>query len=367
MRGLNRTASAIVLIGRKSVLIPKPRDTVESLIPDCWNTGVIFRTLLVVNVVIFIACLTQANHYRAGVMRFVESAMLLELVSILSLFILGLIRHFYLKRAEKNSAHIVQRLLCAAIPAVIAGGIILLFSTVGGALKNAIHLSLPEGMLIAALFGGLLQHYFELRARAFSPALSEARLQALQARIRPHFLFNSLNAVLSLIRVEPLRAEEMLEDLSELFRMSMREANQWNTLGDEIRLCQQYLSIEKTRLGERLSVEWDMSNMSEADIQRAKIPPLLLQPLLENAVHYGVEPSSKISPIAVRIQRVVDRVDVVVRNPIAMPAPPSGNQMALGNIRERLALMYDLEANLTYRAEDGVFEVHLRFPLERGA
>ena len=130
--------------------------------------------------------------------------------------------------------------------------------------------------------------YFHLRARALSPAIVEARLQALQARIRPHFLFNSINAVLSLVRSEPARAEIALQDMADLFRVLMRDNRDLAPLADELELCRQYLELEQLRLGERLTVDWNLKSMP-AD---ALVPPLVLQPLLENAVYHGIEPSS---------------------------------------------------------------------------
>jgi two-component system sensor histidine kinase AlgZ len=230
---------------------------------------------------------------------------------------------------------------------------------------------MTEGMWVAAGFGMLLQHYFELRTRAFSPALSEARLQSLQARIRPHFLFNSLNAVISLIRSEPHKAETTLEDLADLFRVLMRDARDVTSLEAEIRLCRQYLSIEKVRLGERLQVQWKAVNISDKLLRKAQVPSLLLQPILENAVHYGVEPAREPVLIEIALTRRSDRIEIVVIN--AMPdlawsetLAKVGNHMALQNIRERLALLYDVEAKLTTAVKDGRFEVHLHFPYVRG-
>src|SRR5438445_557392 len=121
-----------------------------------------------------------------------------------------------------------------------------------------------------------LLYYLRLVVKAYSPALAEARLQALQARIRPHFLFNSLNAVLSLIRTEPRRAETTLEDLADLFRVLMRDTRDMSTLQDEIHLCEQYLAIEKIRLGDRLQVAWHIANLSEQELQNGQIATLLL-------------------------------------------------------------------------------------------
>jgi len=204
-----------------------------------------------------------------------------------------------------------------------------------------------QRLVRAALLGGLaaaaLLAYFALRAKAFSPALAEARLQALTARIRPHFLFNSLNAVLSLIRADPRRAETALEELADLFRALMRDHRDLLPLADEIALCRQYLDLEKLRLGERLNVEWGVVEIPE-DL---KVPPLLLQPLLENAVYYGIEPSNEAGTIRIRFARKGDELHIGLANPCPVGGPASGgNHMAIANIRERLALYYDLEARL---------------------
>jgi two-component system, LytTR family, sensor histidine kinase AlgZ len=203
-----------------------------------------------------------------------------------------------------------------------------------------------------------------LRSRRW-PA-SEARLQALQARIRPHFLFNSLNAVLSLIRTEPRRAETALEDLSELFRVLLRDARAMTSLEEELRLCRQYLAIEKIRLGERLQIKWERSDdVSDKLLKQAQVPSLLLQPLLENAVHYGVEPATGPALIELHVGRSLDRIEISIVNPYHGDPVAMGNQMALANIRERLALLYDVEAQLTTMVARGHFEVRLRFPYVR--
>ncbi len=340
----------------------------ETVMPDYCNTGVVYRALFAVNAVFLAASLARANGLVAGLLLFAEISMPVELACLISLFVLCALRRLLLRSgAMRALSPWAQRMLCALVPAAIAGALIRMLATLDW-FRDSFGLVTPAiGMLLAALFGWALQHYFEVRARAFSPALAEARLQALQARIRPHFLFNSLNAVLSLIRNEPLRAEAMLEDLSDLFRVAMRDARAMTSLDAEIRLCKQYLSIEQARLGDRLQVDWDTSGISDADLQSAQIAALLLQPLLENAVHYGVEPALEPAPIDVRITRALDRIIIVVMNAVAERTPPAGNQMALGNIRERLTLLYDVEAQFDYGAKDGSFVVRLSYPFVRGA
>lgn len=330
---------------------------IEIVIPDCCNTGVIFRALLAVNVVVIGSILSRNATFDAGLLEFVEASLLVEPASLSSLLALC-----GLRRLIRTMAPWGQRLACALVPAAVTAVFIHFLSSLDLFAASFGGLAMVKGVLFASLFGAMLQHYFELRNRAFSPVLAEARLQALQARIRPHFLFNSLNAVLSLIRTEPQRAETTLEDLSDLFRVLLRDARDMTTLEEEVRLCRQYLSIEKIRLGERLQVKWDASNIDERVLRKARVPVLLLQPLLENAVHYGVEPAGKPTLIQIHLARSLDRIEIAVINPYHGAAVPSGNRMALENIRERLALLYDVEAHLAMSVVSGFFEVRLRFP-----
>jgi two-component system, LytTR family, sensor histidine kinase AlgZ len=346
--------------------MPHPAQPADLLIPDCCNIGIVFRALLGVNAVALLGSLIPAPSWKLGLLEFVEASTMIELSCLWSLFALCGFRQL-LQRSAVASAW-AQRAACAVVPAAVTAFIVHLFMRVDWLMSGFTHMTASKGALAAALAGALFQHYFELRTRAYSPALVEARLQALQARIRPHFLFNSLNAVLSLIRTEPRRAETTLEDLADLFRVLMSDPRNMTTLDDELRLCEQYLAIEKIRLGERLHVEWKMANVSDDVLRKAQVPVLLLQPLLENAVHYGVEPAQEPALIRIEVTRSIDRLEIVVVNPYhGAASAPAGNHMALDNIRERLALLYDVEAQLTTTVARGFFEVRLRFPYVKGA
>lgn len=339
-----------------SELIPVPPQ--ERLIPDCCNTGVVFRILLFVNGVALLDALLHHGDRAAVIDRFLDAAPLVEFATLLSLVLLC-----GLARPAAAMAPWMQRLTCVAVPAAVAGLMALALSRLEASTAGLSAPPLTEAMLTAGVLGGLLQHYFELRQRAYSPVLVEARLQALQARIRPHFLFNSLNAALSLVRTEPMRAEAVLEDLADLFRIFMRDARDMTTLDQEIQFCKKYLAIEQIRLGPRLHVVWLTEGIGVQTLRRAQIPALLLQPLVENAVHYGVEPATEPATIAIRLVRSIDRIEISVTNPYHEGVVPSGgNHMALNNIRQRLALLYDVEGHLAARAVNGRFEVHLRFP-----
>lgn len=214
-------------------------------------------------------------------------------------------------------------------------------------------------MILCAGDVALSLYYLDLLQRAYSPAIAEARLQALQARIRPHFLFNSLNAVLSLIRSQPQRAETALEDMAELFRVLMADNRALVPLSQEITLCQQYLSIEKLRLDERLQVEWHMAEIPST----VMIPPLILQPLLENAVYHGIETLAQGGIIVINISADAKSLVLRISNPLSpRPEKSGGNKMALKNIRERLRLHYDLEAQLRQYEEHGQYVVEIIIP-----
>ncbi len=213
--------------------------------------------------------------------------------------------------------------------------------------------------LLAAMGAAAALAYLVLRAKALSPAIAEARLQALQARIRPHFLFNSLNAVLSLIRTDPRRAETALEDMADLFRVLMRDNRELTTLAAEIELCREYLGLEELRLGERLRVDWHIEKMPGD----ALVPQLLLQPLLENAVYHGIEPSSEPGVVEINIFDRRGEVHAILRNPYRREGSHhAGNKMALENIRERLALHFDAEASLNTQIVGDAYQVHIVLP-----
>ena len=220
-------------------------------------------------------------------------------------------------------------------------------------------LAFERHAVLGLITAAMLLSYFNLRGRALSPALSEARLQALQARIRPHFLYNSINAVLSLIRQEPRRAETALEDLADLFRVVMGDNRELAPIAREVELCRQYLSLEQLRLGDRLRVVWRIEKMPPD----ALMPPLVLQPLLENAVYHGIEPRVEPGEISIDIYSARNQVHAVLKNPYSREGNHhGGNKMALNNIRERLQLHFDAEATLDTRVGEDTSQVHITLP-----
>ncbi len=323
-------------------------------LPDFRNLGVITRILLAVNAAGFAAAFARAPDAPAAAAQFIEIASWVEPALFACLAVLyaasgGLARLRY------AAGYAVAVLLVAAVSASLA-----IVQTQMG--RAAGPMALAQNLVLAAALAALLLEYFRLRNRAFSPTLAEARLQALQARIRPHFLYNSLNAVLALIRRDPKRAEAALEDLAELFRSLMADNRQLIPMREEIVLCRQYLNLEHLRLGGRLQVEWSV----DAAAEDALVPPMLLQPLVENAVYHGIEPGMAPGTIEIRIGLEGDRVHVALSNPYhAEHQHRQGNRMALANIRERLQLHFDVEASLDADVDGERYRIEMIMPYRK--
>lgn len=323
-------------------------------LPNFCNLGVMLRTLVAANVLLVGIALVRTESLATFLEVALQVAAVGEPALILSLVVLCAMRG------------VLQRL-----PYAVAIGIVLASQFGLGLLAaRAVVYVTPqvtgvEGLRLGLLFvfvTGLLLLYFDLSARALSPALSEARLQALQARIRPHFLYNSLNAALSLIRTEPKRAERALLDLSDLFRVLMADNTTLSPISREIELTKQYLAIETLRLGDRLIIRWVLDDAA----QDALLPPLTLQPLVENAVYHGIEPRETAGEIRIETRKEGKVVTVEVSNPIAeAPSAHPGNNMATANIRERLALHFDVEASMKARIDGGLYRVRIEFPFNR--
>ncbi|MDD0810649.1 histidine kinase [Curvibacter sp. RS43] len=217
--------------------------------------------------------------------------------------------------------------------------------------------------MTGALLAGLLVGALVLRARGRTPAATTARLAELQSRIRPHFLFNTLNSAIALVRAEPARAETLLEDLSDLFRAALLDRGETTTLAQEVQLARHYLAIEQVRFGDRLRVQWQIDPAADA----ARLPPLLLQPLVENAIKHGVEPSTEGGEVQVRTRLKGDRVRIDILNTLPNATLPfetrsAGHGIALANVRDRLRLLHDVEIEFSAGVRDDHYHVRITFP-----
>ncbi len=320
-------------------------------LPDFRNLGVVLRIVCIVLLATVFAALSQTHGWAGLFERFLELVLPVQPALLLSLGALWAANDWLRARPYREGLLMVALIEMAVLA--------LVHEALGWLMPDLGHAGLERYWTLTLALTGVVLYYFHLRSRALSPALSEARLQALQARIRPHFLFNSINAVLSLIRLEPRRAEVALEDMADLFRVLMADNRELSTLAREVELTRQYLNLEQLRLGARLRVEWHVDNMPE----EALIPPLVLQPLVENAVYHGIEPNSGPGVISINAYKSRGEVHLVLRNPYRRDGSHhAGNKMALGNIRERLSLHFDAEAGLRTTVSDNTYQVHIVLP-----
>jgi len=217
-----------------------------------------------------------------------------------------------------------------------------------------------KAALLAATLTSVILLYFNWRSRSLFPAAHEHRLALLQARIRPHFLFNGLNTAIATVRHDSRLAERILLDLSDLFRQALRRTDELVPLKEEVQITQAYLDIETMRLGERLRVEWDVEESTLA----TPVPTLFLQPLVENAVRHGIEPRDHGGTICIhtRLQRQMLLVEITNTAPPTHAERTTGNQIALNTTAERLALLFDEEAQLTTRRGEDYFSVSVSLP-----
>jgi two-component system sensor histidine kinase AlgZ len=223
--------------------------------------------------------------------------------------------------------------------------------------------NLVIGLIVCAV--ALRYSYISQQWRLRVEGEARARIDALQARIRPHFLYNSMNTIAALTRSDPARAEEAVLDLADLFRASLDERRGLIPLAEELEAARTYQRIEQQRLGERLRVRWEVDGLP----LDALVPALTLQPLLENAIGHGIENLTEGGEVTVEGSADGGTLLLTVRNPLPLAGDAGiahgrdGMGLALDNIRERLALLFGGEASVTAGRTGDEFAVQLRLPV----
>jgi two-component system sensor histidine kinase AlgZ len=267
------------------------------------------------------------------------------------------------------TASALALLVMLAVLTLVSAGVLWLGSSalLG---PRATNLLLPEqpwrffagNLGIGAIVGALALRYFYVTGewRRNVELQARARVRALQARIRPHFLFNSMNTIAALTRSNAAQAEEAVQDLADLFRANLNEKRSSITLKEELEVARIYQRIEQLRLGERLHVIWDVTELP----MRALVPGLLMQPLLENAIYHGIEPRPAGGIVTVSGAVDGDMIGLTVRNPLpeAGEEAQAGNRIALANIRERMELLYPGRSSVEASRVGDEYIVRLRFP-----
>ena len=336
---------------------PAPRDVIvgTAYVFDACTASVIGRTVFLVEILVAIG--TGFGATSVG-----EWLLQLALITavVLPACLLWLMLACHQKRQLQRCSTRVQYLAGAAL-GVLCG-------LLAGLLYQWATMSSRVAWLACAaagdFIGAMVVMGLQLRAQGRTPAATTARLAELQARIRPHFLFNALNSAISLVQDHPHKAEAMLEDLSDLFRHALTEQREVSTLAEEVTLARRYLSIEQVRFDDRMEVQWNLDSRTD----EAAVPPLFLQPLVENAVKHGIEPSHGHGRISIATRRRGTMVHVQIINtmprPFSAPMPDRrpGTGTAIANVKKRLRLLYDLECDFQATSKEGVYTVHISFP-----
>lgn len=342
----NASSSRIVASGPARAAVPMPFDV-------C-NSSVVLRAVLLVAVSVLTASLFVPMEYEGWKGWAMHAGLGLACAQpavLLWLMVVCLAKHWLARQTQQ-----LQWLWCIGMGmgcGLFAGA---LLASVRDMTWSVWLGCMLGGGLLAALLVSLLMLRWQLQA----PGNVQAQLAELQARIRPHFLFNALNSAIALVRVDPARAESVLENLGDLFRQMLQDVRHASTLGDELELAKRYLAIEEVRFGERLRVRWEIDPAASL----ASMPTLILQPLLENAIRHGVEPSQQGADVLIRTQMRGNTVRVTVSNTFPGGPGKRGNGMALDNVRRRLQLLHDMELHFSAKVVQDCFVVRMDVPMQ---
>ncbi len=324
-------------------------------LPNLCTVQAVFHLILVGELLAIALTVAQTGVIGFSWNRLGVLSMLIQWIVLASAACLCPLRPWF-KRRHPMVAGMVSYVLVMCIT--------MLFSSLGAYLQspspNVSWDLLLTNLMLAAVFAGIVLRYFYLQQQLRNQQQAElnARIQALQARIRPHFLFNSMNSIASLIDFDPQAAEKMVVDLSELFRASLSDPG-LIPLERELELCRRFVAIEQMRIGERLQVTWEVDEMPGA-----VIPSLLLQPLIENAIYHGIQPLLDGGTVVISVKAIGSQCQIRVRNPVGdtRQASNRGNGMALDNIRHRLEAHYGAKGSLQVTATANFYEVNMLFP-----
>jgi two-component system, LytTR family, sensor histidine kinase AlgZ len=330
----------------------------EFFIPDLCAPVPVFTMVMLVELVVLVYTLASSSlpHFNWDLLA--ACSLFVQWVVLLSAALLCQLRDPF-SRVSLTVATISCLWIVLAVTGFSSYAAWRLFPSPGGSTEELWWLL--RNLMVAAVLTGIMLRYFYLQQqlRLQQQLELQARLDSLRARIRPHFLFNTLNSIASLIISRPEDAERAVEDLAELFRHSLRENRHATTVADELRLCELYLGIEQLRLGDRLQVRWQV----EEGLGDEPMPSLLLQPLVENAVYHGISQLPAGGTIQVAVRRRADLIQVTVENPLpGQPAHTGGHHMALANIEQRLLAQYGNSAGLQASRDAGLYRVELSYP-----
>lgn len=336
-----------------------------SFLPDFCGSRAVISVLVITELVAILITLAAVDASSLLWERFLLMSLYLQWIGMVSAAGLCMVRRHLNNQPDRAVAGLCY-LLLLGITAVISelAWRLAVYQELFLVLQMSHGEFLIRNIGVCAVVAALALRYFWIQSQWQQQALAagDARFSALQARIRPHFLFNSLNSIAELARSRPTDAETAIEDLAALLRATLDEHDQPWPLADELQLCKAYARIERYRLGKRLEVDWDIPPA----LGKLSVPPLSLQPLLENAVRHGIEPSSGGGVVRISARQNSDtQCEIRISNPATGDSKP-GSGEALRNIRQRLRFLYGPDdAELRTQTADGEFIVRMRLPMDK--
>ena len=332
-------------------------------LPDFCSIQVLFVVVIIAQLLAFVLMLASSSAgHRWQDLGLIS--LFVQWVALCSVLSLCLLRPF-LRRFDNTKAAYLSYALLLLICLLVSEFAYHYFGRLifSSARPSGEHLDfLLRNLAISAIISAISLRYFYIQycSQQSMQAETSSRIEALQARIRPHFLFNSMNVIASLTRRDPALAETAIEDLAQIFRASLAGASQQVSLRDELEICRSYLHIEKLRLDERLSCHWQIDD----GLEDVYLPSLLIQPLVENAVIHGIEPLAEGGEINIRIYAEDGHCVIEVDNPYAdSQFDTSGNHIAQDNIRQRLEAIYAGQASMQTEADEQRYRVCIKLPL----
>ncbi|HUO18778.1 MAG TPA: sensor histidine kinase [Steroidobacteraceae bacterium] len=337
-------------------------------LPNFCTSRTTLAIVLIVELTAFVLTLARQSAVVDFWTDLVRTSLFLLWIGLAGAGLLCLLRHALARLGVAAGSAAVMALIAGLVAAIsvcayLIGRTHLVVDTGGSSLFPPHPLSFAlRNVCIGLVVCGLALRYFYVAYewRVSVELRAAARVHALQARIRPHFLFNSMNTIAALTRTDPPRAESAVQDLADLFRATLSEKHHTITLAEELEVARTYQRMEQLRLGARLEVLWKTESLPGG----ALVPGLMIQPLLENAIYHGIEPRPEGGRVTITGEISAGLITIVVRNPLgAGPQQREGNRLALANIRERLELMYGERALMKSGTFDGEYIVTLRFPL----
>lgn len=342
-------------------------DAPQAYLPDFCAAATLFIIVLVAELIAFALTLASYGPDQPFLIELSKTSFLILWIAVLGTALMCQLKR-YLENTGQTRAFVISFAVLEIMCLVVAEGAWQLTRIYGESLiiEDTHATFILRTFAISSIVIALAMRYLYISSewRRSIVLEAQARISALQALIRPHFLFNSMNTIASLTRTDPARAEEAVEDLSDLLRANLGGAANKSSLKQELETAAIYQRIEKLRLGDRLAVRWDIGDLP----MRARIPSLTIQPLLENAIYHGIELLPDGGEVGVTGKRGDDYLEIAISNPVAVGEKRStgGNKMAMSNIQQRFELAYGGKASVKINDESDRFTVTLRFPLDEG-